>query len=147
MNNTKAPYNISSISAQIAESALSPEGWLSALILGISLMRKNVELLEIQSVRIIKALGDISRVGAIKGGNNANFILFEVLSNKGEPCNEAANKVYKEMAEAEEKERVVVRFRGREMGCFGCLRASVGSSRENDVMLARLWECLESDRN
>jgi hypothetical protein len=26
LNNTKAPYNISSISAQIAESALSPEG-------------------------------------------------------------------------------------------------------------------------
>jgi histidinol-phosphate aminotransferase len=40
-----------------------------------------------------------------------------------------------------EKMGVVVRFRGREMGCYGCLRVSIGTSQENCVLLEKLREC------
>ena len=55
------------------------------------------------------------------------------------PDNVRSEKVYKELAE---KEGVVVRFRGKEYGCEGCLRITIGSEKENEVVVRKLEEVL-----
>ena len=47
--------------------------------------------------------------------------------------------MYKAMAE---EEKVVVRYRGGELGCEGCLRVTVGSEDEMRVLLERLQDVL-----
>ena len=88
---------------------------------------------------LIEKLKSFSGVGSILGGNHANFVLVEILNAQGEPCNEAAMHVYKTLAE---QMGVVVRFRGNEMGCFGCLRITVGTAEENATLLEKLSKLL-----
>ena len=82
-------------------------------------------------------------IGTPLGGNDANFVLFPILAKEGErrglPDNTRAVKVYKAMAE---EEKVVVRYRGGELGCEGCLRVTVGSEDEMRVLLERLQDVL-----
>ena len=47
--------------------------------------------------------------------------------------------MYKELAE---KEGIVVRFRGKEYGCDGCLRITVGTEEENRVLIDKLKDVL-----
>ena len=83
-------------------------------------------------------------IGVPLGGNDANFVLFPILAKdgerKGKPDNARAGKVYKAMAE---EEGVVVRYRGGEYGCEGCLRVTVGSEEEVKVLLERLVNVLK----
>lgn len=75
------------------------------------------------------------------GGNDANFILIPILE-KGtdKPDSERAHKVYKALAE---ENGVVVRYRGNEPGCKGCLRITVGTEEENKVVLEKLEQVLK----
>ena len=57
--------------------------------------------------------------------SDTNFLLFEVAH---------AHAVYDTMAHA----GVVVRYRGTETHCAGCLRATIGTREENDAFLAML---------
>lgn len=61
-------------------------------------------------------------------------------SGSGKADNARAQKVYKTLAE---QEGVVVRFRGGEPGCAGCLRITIGTEQENRVVLGKLKELLE----
>ena len=80
---------------------------------------------------------DSSGAGAGAEGNaNANA------TAKLKPDNTRSEAVYKELAE---REGVVVRFRGREYGCKGCLRITVGSEEENGVLIRKLGEVLERE--
>jgi len=75
------------------------------------------------------------------GGLDANFVMFPILKRgTGKPDNVRAEKVYKKMAETE---GVVVRFRGREVGCEGCLRITVGTDEENRICVEKLRKVLE----
>ncbi|WRT67154.1 uncharacterized protein IL334_004120 [Kwoniella shivajii] len=76
---------------------------------------------------LIEALSNTKGVGRILGGNQANFVLCEILDEEGKPSNTKAVEVYKTMAESR---GVVVRFRGSEIGCEGCLRVTVGTKEE-----------------
>ncbi|WVQ70058.1 hypothetical protein V866_008313 [Kwoniella sp. B9012] len=76
---------------------------------------------------LVNALSEIKGVGRILGGNHANFVLCEILDEDGKPSNKKAVEVYKTMAESR---GVVVRFRGSERGCEGCLRVTVGTEEE-----------------
>ena len=139
MTNTKAPYNISTPAASLALRALSPDG--------LAVMRRNVSTLIASRKTLIASLSaptftDQLGVGSVIGGNNANFVVLPILSGpKGSPDNIRAQKVYKRLAE---ECGVVVRYRGSEIGCVGCLRITVGTDQENKVLLQKLEESLKN---
>ncbi|WVO13907.1 histidinol-phosphate transaminase [Cryptococcus depauperatus] len=119
LTNTKAPYNVSLPTASIAAKALSTGG-VAAMCHSVAILNENRRVL-------IDALSNIHGIGRILGGNHANFILFEILDQDGKPSNKRAVEIYKTMAE---RKGIVVRFRGSERGCEGCLRITVGTEAE-----------------
>jgi histidinol-phosphate aminotransferase len=115
-----------------------------------TLISERAKLLEVLVRPELVALG----VGAPIGGNDANFVLTPILARPAAdrdmdgaavvngaavPDNLRAQSVYIALAEAE---GVVVRFRGTEPGCEGCLRITVGTPDENQLVVQKLVEVL-----
>ncbi|KAI8371194.1 histidinol-phosphate aminotransferase [Choanephora cucurbitarum] len=134
LNNTKAPYNIGTPSALLAAEALSEDG--------VQKMLEYRQRLIAQRGLMIDRLNGMQEMGRILGGNDANFVLVEVLDKVTQkPSNDRAHKIYLMMAESL---GVVVRFRGTEYGCDSCLRITVGTEEENEKMFAMLEKALEA---
>jgi histidinol-phosphate aminotransferase len=134
LSNTKAPYNISTPTASLALRALTPEG--------LALMREKVQTLIASRTTLIPLLESLKPlgVGSVIGGNNANFVLLPILNRAtGEPDNVRAQYIYKTLAG---EHGVVVRYRGNEFGCKGCLRVTIGTTQENAVLLQELEKLL-----
>ncbi|KAG8747696.1 histidinol-phosphate transaminase [Ceratobasidium sp. 414] len=134
LTNTKAPYNISTPSASLALAALSSKG--------IATMQSKIAVLNSNQANLLRGLSKLAPlgVGRVIGGNHANFVLVPILSkNGGEPDNTRSSVAYKRLAE---ELGVVVRFRGNEYGCKGCLRITVGSEEEVETVLERLEKVL-----
>ncbi|RCH90194.1 histidinol-phosphate transaminase [Rhizopus stolonifer] len=131
LNNTKAPYNIGTPSALIAAEALSEQG--------LEKMYAYRARLISQRGLLIEKLLALKGTGRVLGGNDANFVLVEILSAEGKPSNDRSVKVYSKMAESL---GVVVRFRGTEYGCEGCLRITVGTEEENEKAVGMLEKAL-----
>jgi histidinol-phosphate aminotransferase len=131
LNNLKAPYNISSPTSALATAALEPDSLL--------VMRGNRARIVHQRDRLISELRQIPGVGRLVGGMDSNFLLVEILDqpveSNGRPDNTVALRVYETMAE---RKGVVVRFRGKEVGCKGCLRITVGTESEVDKFLEEI---------
>ncbi|KAJ3171871.1 histidinol-phosphate transaminase [Irineochytrium annulatum] len=132
-NNTKAPYNISTPTSTTALTALSTAG--------LSLMRSNRSLIIAERDALCTSLLSLPRLARILGANDANFVLAQLVDATGKPDNELASSVYKGLAD---KEGVVVRYRGNEFGCGGCLRITVGTKEENKALLERLGKLLKA---
>ncbi|CAO3663135.1 unnamed protein product [Umbelopsis vinacea] len=133
LNNTKAPYNISTLTAEVALDALSDKG--------LQTMYSNIADLKKQRDVLISSLENftVPGIGKIRGTAEGNFLLVEILDSNGEPSNERAEKVYKSLAETR---NVVVRFRGREHGCTGCLRITIGKEQEVQTLVKELEAAL-----
>ena len=137
LNCMKAPYNISSPASALGMRALSTEG--------LAVMKHNVSDILQQREFIVKALdeGKKSRrpgkpgIGNLIGGLDANFLLLQIVNGDGEPDNEVSEKLYVTLAETM---GVVVRFRGKERGCTGALRITVGTRDEMQTLLLRLQD-------
>lgn len=136
MNNTKAPYNISVPTAHLASLALSDTG--------LSKMRENVRTLIANRDWLVANLATINGTGDILGGNDANFVLVQILNKPktqgGKPDNARAGMVYKRMAE---ERGLVVRNRASDLGCSGCLRITVGTEEENRRCIDLMKQLLE----
>ncbi|KAJ1957675.1 histidinol-phosphate transaminase [Dispira parvispora] len=134
MNNTKAPYNVGTPTAAIALAALTDEG--------IAKMQSSAVQLRAQRDLLLKELPKITGVGELVGTHDANFVLCRILAKdgSGEPSSERAHAVYERMAQ---QCGLVVRFRGNEPGCAGCLRITVGTPEENQKLLLLLAQTLE----
>ncbi|KAF9892579.1 histidinol-phosphate transaminase [Aspergillus nanangensis] len=131
LNSLKAPYNISSPTSALAMAALSPTN--------MAVMHKSRENIITQRNRLVQELPQIPGVGRFLGGQESNFLLFELLdkpaSEGGKASNKTALATYEAMAE---KRGVVVRFRGKELGCEGCLRITIGTEQEVTKFLQEL---------
>ncbi|RYP58294.1 hypothetical protein DL769_009014 [Monosporascus sp. CRB-8-3] len=131
LNSLKAPYNVSSPTSALASYVISEDG--------LAVMRANRERIMKQRDRLIEELPKIKGVGRLRGGTASNFLLYEILNAKGEPDNATALAVYERLAEVK---GVVVRFRGKEHGCLGCLRITVGTEEEVTRFLAAFQKTL-----
>ncbi|EQB47309.1 histidinol-phosphate aminotransferase [Colletotrichum gloeosporioides Cg-14] len=135
LNAMKAPYNISSPTSALACYAVSEKG--------LAVMRDNRAKILTQRDRIIAELPKIPGVGRLRGGTESNFLLYEMLNAEGKPDNVTALAVYERLAE---NNGVVVRFRGKEHGCLGCLRITVGTEDEVTRFLSSIEKTLAEVR-
>ena len=106
-------------------------------------MKSKLSTLEASRTALISSFSSLAHLGlgTSIGGNDANFILIPILEKGTDiPDSERAHKVYKALAE---DNGVVVRYRGSEPGCKGCLRITVGTEEENKVVLAKLEKVLQ----
>ncbi|KAJ7089226.1 pyridoxal phosphate-dependent transferase [Mycena belliarum] len=133
LTNTKAPYNISTPTSHIALSALRPDS--------IATMRSKIAELVASRASLIADLASLASlgVGPAIGGNDANFVVFPIVGAGGRPDNDRAQRLYRLLAE---ENGVVVRYRGSEPGCEGCLRITVGTQEENRTALSKIREVL-----
>jgi histidinol-phosphate aminotransferase len=115
MNNVKAPYNVNSLTSEVAINAMA----------NIATLEKNVATLLEQREVVANALSSLEFVTTVYP-SDANFILFRVDKN--------AKEIYKSMADG----GVVTRYRGTEMHCDECIRVTVGTEEENKTFLERL---------
>ena len=109
----------------------------------MSAMREKIEALKASRANLLSSLHSLNELGLGRaiGAQDANFILIPVLARGGsEPDSARAQHVYLKLAN---EEGVVVRYRGNEMGCQGCLRITVGTEEENAVALGKLKKTLE----
>ena len=128
LNNLKAPYSISSPTSEVARQALQPHN--------LAVMHHHRQQILQQRERMLTELPRIHGVGRTLGGRDSNFLLVEMLDAPGgRPSNEVALRVYEQLAQ---NRGVVVRFRGKEVGCLGCLRITVGREEEVSRFLAEL---------
>ncbi|KAJ7512459.1 pyridoxal phosphate-dependent transferase [Mycena galericulata] len=134
LTNTKAPYNISTPAAHIALSALTPDS--------VATMRSKISTLIESRKRLLADLAGLASlgVGSVIGGNDANFLVVPILKD-GKPENTRAQRLYRLLAE---ENGVVVRYRGSEPGCEGCLRVTVGTEEENRTVIAKMREVLSA---
>lgn len=131
LNNMKAPYNIPNPTSEIATLALQEAG--------LKVMRSNLARILAQRDRLLSELPKIKGVGRFRGGTKSNFLLVEILDQQGDPDNVTALKVYEKLAE---NRGVVVRFRGKEHGCLGCLRITVGTEVEVTRFIKEIGDVL-----
>jgi histidinol-phosphate aminotransferase len=137
LNSMKAPYNISNPTSQLALAALQPRN--------LAVTTSQIAKISAQRDRLIKELPLIPNVGRFRCGGHfdANFLLVEMLDTSGKASNEVALKAYESLAS---ERGVVVRFRGKEKWCEGCLRITVGTEMEVDRFLQELKGVLGQTR-
>jgi histidinol-phosphate aminotransferase len=92
---------------------------------------------------MLNEMPKIKGIGRFRGGASSNFLLVEMLDTNNSPSNDVALAVYEQLAEAR---GVVVRFRGKEPGCLGCLRITVGTESEVTRFLREISSVLETVR-
>lgn len=114
LNNVKAPYNISKLTSKQATGAFR----------NLALLNTNMSTILSERERVAKALAKMSFVQQVHP-SHTNFLLVQMPK---------AKEIYLLMAEA----GVVLRFRGHELHCAGCLRITIGTPAENDAMLKML---------
>uniref|UniRef100_K3WPV4 histidinol-phosphate transaminase n=1 Tax=Globisporangium ultimum (strain ATCC 200006 / CBS 805.95 / DAOM BR144) TaxID=431595 RepID=K3WPV4_GLOUD len=116
LNNVKAPYNINKLTAKVALEALG----------NIDELNRKVGIIKSEKERVLKELRKLPFIQAIYA-SDSNFVLFQLPNSL---------QVYRQMADR----GVVIRYRGNQLLLDDCLRATIGSTEENDRMLALLKE-------
>ena len=125
MNKIKPPYNINQASQELALQALGELEQVNTMILEIVSERKRLEQ-QLQQLKLVELVHP----------SDANFLLVKVSNARG---------IYEYLLD----KAIVVRDRSRVELCEGCLRITVGTPAENEVLLKALadyngWEMIFS---
>lgn len=90
---------------------------------------------------------NIGGLGKALGKTEANFILIQVMKfyEPSEVDSSRAKRIYQYMAEDSQHgcTPIVVRYRGDELGCEGCLRITVGTELECYELLQKIAKALD----
>lgn len=116
MLRVKAPYNINKLSSEAARNALNQ----------VPVMQAFVKALNNEKKWLINQLGTIPAVKKIHP-SDSNFLLIVI---------ENAHELYKNMADT----GIVVRFRGDQIHCDSTLRITIGTHKENELLIAKMKE-------
>lgn len=119
MLRVKAPYNISKLTAEAALEAFDKK----------ELVKFNISKINEEKEYVAEQLGFADAVDRVYP-SNANFLLFKIKN---------AKEVYQKLA----KKGIIIRFRGNEPLCEGCLRVTIGMPDENVRFLKTLKAILE----
>jgi len=125
MNNVKAPYNVNSLTSEVAINAMN----------SMDTLRKNIQSTLAERARVRTELESLTNIVVKVYPSDSNFLLFRVKDDL------KAVDVYKKMAD----DGVVTRFRGNEMHCQQCIRVTIGTSEENNKFLEIMqvtWKAL-----
>lgn len=114
LNKIKSPYNINSLTQERAISAL--EDWDTT--------QRQITQLIAERTSLFAQLEKISFVEKVYP-SDANFLLLRV---------DDANKRYAQLIQ----NNIVVRNRSKQVGCENCLRFSVGTPQENQILIETL---------
>lgn len=122
----KAPYNINSLSAEVALSAMQQPEIMRVKVQEILLERTYVT----ERLELLKQIlnSEPISLGAIFP-SQANFVLFQI---------DQALRIQQALAE----QKVIVRYRGNELHCENSLRLSIGSREENNSFFEALINVL-----
>ncbi|KAJ1463029.1 pyridoxal phosphate-dependent transferase [Pelagophyceae sp. CCMP2097] len=124
-NNVKAPYSINKLSSALAVEAFAPKA--------LAKLESSVATLISERTKLRKALEAKAYVEKVFD-SDANFLLFRLKRQ------DIAKPLYKALADA----GVVIRFRGDQQHCAGCLRATIGTPAENLALLALLEKTISN---
>jgi len=124
MNNVKAPYNVNSLTSEVAINAMK----------SISTLEKNIAKLLDQRIVVAQTLEALDFVLKVYP-SDSNFLLFRV--------KDKALELYKTMAD----KGVVTRYRGSEMHCDQCIRVTIGIEEENNKFLQLLQDTWNEFQN
>jgi len=113
-NKTKPPYNVNEASQQLALKALMNTAQVNNWIKEVVIERE----------KLVQALNGLSFIEKIYP-SDANFFLMKVND---------ADKVYSYLTDNE----IVVRNRTKEVLCENCLRVTVGTPKENEILIETL---------
>ncbi len=117
----KPPYNIGTPAQDKIISALSCAQQLAQV-------KTNVELLKAERARLGQAIGGLPSVVRVFP-SQGNFLLVRTSDSK---------RIYECLL----ARGIVVRDRSNQTGCSGCLRVSVGTPDENDILLSCWRSCV-----
>jgi len=122
----KAPYNINSLSAEVALSAMQQPEIMRVKVQEILLERTYVT----ERLELLKQIlnSEPISLGAIFP-SQANFVLFQI---------DQALRIQQALAE----QKVILRYRGNELHCENSLRLSIGSREENNSFFEALINVL-----
>ncbi|KAK8923390.1 Histidinol-phosphate aminotransferase [Metarhizium anisopliae] len=126
LRNLSITYNIPSPTVIFAKYAITS---------GLVIMADNVTKTAARCNRLIRDMTQIKGVDRSRGNTEANFLLFEILDEYGQPSNAAACAVYGCLLR---KRGIVTRFRGKDHGCHRCLRIAIGTEDETASFLQAL---------
>lgn len=122
MNKVKPPYNINQASQDLVLEALEEVGQVNDMIREIVLQRGELE-------KILPTLSVVKKVYP----SDANFLLVAVTDARG---------IYDYLLQ----QGIVVRDRSKVTLCEGCLRITVGTEKENEIMVNALKKYAEQVR-
>ena len=131
MNNVKAPYNVNSLTSEVAINAMN----------SMETLNKNIQAILKERTNVRAELEQLTDIVDFIYPSDSNFLLFRIKDDLN------AVDLYKQMADY----GVVTRFRGNEMHCNQCIRVTIGKPSENkkffDILKSTWSEMTAKKRN
>jgi histidinol-phosphate aminotransferase len=128
------PYKLSSVVLELAERALSEKAQACARALQCQIMANRDSLVKMLAEPLLACNG----IGNVIGGQAANFLLVPVLVRQ-ERDDAQARRLTEQLRE---RHGISIRYVGGQAGCNGCVRITVGTADETDMLRKALYTVL-----